>query len=148
MEQEAGDGVFELGLHGGGGGAAGQGLLALAAVQGGADLADEAGGAGEGEVDLQGNGEAGALPDGLGCSGVALGHALIHDDGDVLMGAQSGQRRFSSFGHFHVHAQLRANHGGAVAGAFNSSHDQDIHPRLLIARRSINGAGRCVSILW
>jgi len=92
LEEETGDGALELVADIDGGFGAGECSFAGAAGEGGLDLAEETRTGGDGEVELDGDGEAGLLPDGLGPAGVALGEALLDDDdgeGGAVEGGES-----------------------------------------------------------
>jgi hypothetical protein len=120
MEQETGDGRLKLGFNGYSGGAAGHRLLALAAMQGRANLADETGGSRDGEVDLQRNGQAGLLADAVGACGVAFSEGLVDHDSQKLSFAQAAEGFAAACGHFNRHSQLLLDDIGAVARTFNS----------------------------
>jgi hypothetical protein len=107
--------------------AARRGLLALAAVEGRADLPHQAGRARDGEVDLHGNGQAGLVADLLRGRRIALRQGFIDHHGQILATPQCGQRRLAPLGHFDFHAQLRSHDRSAVARAFDSRHHQNAH---------------------
>ena len=133
MQQKARDRGLQFRFDGHRRRAPSQGLLPFAAVQCGANLADEPGSPGEGKVDLEWNRQPGALPNGLGRGRIALGHSFVHDHGVKFPPPQRSQRRLASLRHFNLHAQLCSHHRGAITGAFDSSHHQNAHPQLLVA---------------
>jgi hypothetical protein len=120
MQQKPGDRGFELGFNGRRGGAAGHGLLALAAVESRANLADKARRSGDGEVDLQRNSQARLFADAVGGYRVALGKSFVDDEGLKLALAQAGEGFATTLGHFNRDAQLLLDLIRAVARAFDS----------------------------
>jgi hypothetical protein len=89
-------------------------------VQGGADFAHQARRSGEGKVELQGNCQSGAFPDGLGRRGVATGYGVVDHHGGKLALAQQGQGSLASIGDDHFHFQLFSDEVGAIARSFDA----------------------------
>ena len=84
-----------------------QRLLPLATVQRGANLPGEPCRPGQRKVDLQGDGQPGVFPDGLGSGRIALGHGLIHHHHIELVAAQRGKRAPAPLRHIDFRAELR-----------------------------------------
>lgn len=91
FKKEAGEGGIQIGVEGGGGCGAGLGVIAGAAEESGAALAKNAGGAAEGEVELEEESGTGALIEEIGGGWIGSCEAFVEEDEVEVAAAEGGE---------------------------------------------------------
>ncbi len=107
FEQDASEGGVEFALQDGGcGGARGDQILRTSG-EGAASLADDAGGAGQSEVEFEDEGATGVLVEEVGGSRVGGGQALVEEDEGEVLAAQKGERGTAAGGGVELDVEFR-----------------------------------------
>jgi hypothetical protein len=124
-EEQGGHGVVQFALEAANGGLAGLYFFALAALDGGADIADEAIDAADREVDLHRNGSAQMFECGVGFAGLGFDKILIEYRGRVAASAQERGGAGQTFRHVYFFASCPMQRRCAFAGAIAWRHEKD-----------------------
>src|ERR1700743_1378971 len=118
MQEQPGDGGLELNPNGCGGGLVGQGALALAAVKRQANLAGQPLRSSQSEVDLDGNGQAGELPDLLDACRIAVEDSFVDDESRIFIVFERAESGPAALRRFALPAQQTSQGRGAVFRPF------------------------------
>ena len=127
MQQQPGDGGFELNPNRRRRGLVGQGALALAASERQANLAGQPLCPGEGEVDLYGNGKARELPDLLRACRVAVENPLVDNESGVFIVLERSKSSLAALHGFALLAEDAGQCSGAVFRPFHAGNYENLH---------------------
>ena len=108
FEQEAGERAVEFAVDGGGGGDAGLSLVLGLANEGGASLANDARGAGDGEVELKDQSCSGVLVEQICSGGVGGSEAFVDEDEGEVAAAEGGEGGAAAGSGFDLGAEFEA----------------------------------------